>query len=93
MNDDKSAISKLRYHEKKETGEWSDGKYIEVSELSKKIFNDEIIAWAGIIDNENGQYRNVCKIIPMIKDGVFYISSVSDENETNNLENLPGYEK
>lgn len=93
MNEDKTAISKLRYHEILDNGEWSSGKLINVEELSKKLFNDEIVAWAGTIDNDNNQFSNVCKIVPMIQDGVFYVTSVTDDEKSNNLENLPGYEK
>ena len=93
MNEDNSAISKLYYYEKDDNNKWSDEKTIDVSNLSKKIFNDEIIAWAGRLDNTNHQFANVCKIIPMIKDGYLYVTSVSDEDESNNLENLPGYVK
>lgn len=93
MNEEKTAIAKLKYFEKKDDGKWSVSKIIDVRSLSKGIYNDEIIAWAGHIDNDNHKFSNVCKIVPQIDNGCYYVTSVTDGDKSNNLENLPGYEK
>ena len=93
MNKEGTAISKLKYVESKGDGKWSEPKFIEVDSLSKSIYNDEIIAWAGCVDNKNNKFTNVCKVVPQIIDGQYYVTSVTDGDETNNLENLPGYIK
>lgn len=93
MNKEKTAIAKLKYFEKKEDGKWDNSKTIDVSSLSKSIYNDEVIAWAGHVDNDNHKFANVCKVVPQITDGQYYVTSVTDGDESNNLENLPGYIK
>lgn len=93
MNDEKTAISKLKYVEAKGDGKWSEPRFIDVNSLSKSIYNDEIIAWAGRVDNKNNKFTNVCKVVPQIIDGQYYVTSVTDGDVSNNLENLPGYVK
>ena len=93
MNKEETAIAKLKYYEKKSDGHWSESKTIEVDVLSKNIYNDEIVAWAGRLDNSNHQFANVCKIVTQITNGQYYVTSVTDGDESNNLENLPGYIK
>lgn len=63
-------------------------KWVDASELAKSIYNDEIVAWGGTVDNTNNCFRKICKIIPMKKGGQLFLTSVNDENDENNLENF-----
>ena len=85
----------LRYYGKavfEETYDFADSLVAE-SDFLKSIYNDEVIAWAGHVDNDNHKFANVCKVVPQITNGQYYVTSVTDGDESNNLENLPGYIK
>lgn len=63
-------------------------RWINAEELAKSIYFDNIIAWGGTVNNSEKCFENVCKIIACRDGSHFYLSSVNDSNETNNLENF-----
>ena len=61
--------------------------------LAKKLLVGEVFMYAGKYDSKSDSFKNVAVVIPMIKDGEYYITSVTDDKKTNNLENLPFYDE
>lgn len=66
-----------------------ENKWIRASELSQKILKGELFVYAGNYNDSDKKFENVCIVVPMIKDGEYYITSITDDKKTNNLENLP----
>lgn len=87
--DSNGTITKVKYYNPSE----SKNCWITVSILSKKLLDGCVFAYAGVYNNKDNSFDNTCVVIPMIKDEEYYITSVTDDKKTNNLDKIPIYEK
>lgn len=87
--DENETITNIKYYDSSDnSNHWTT-----VKALSKKLLDGEVFIYAGKYDKESDSFKNVCIVIPMIKDGDYYITSVTDDKKTNNLDHLPLYDK
>jgi hypothetical protein len=89
QTDSNGTITKVKcYDASSNSSSW-----ITVKEISKMLLDGTVFAYAGKYDSLSHEFKNICVVVPMIKDGDYYITSVTDDKKTNNLEALPVYEK
>ena len=87
--DENGTITQIKYYDSSNKSiNW-----ISVKKISKMLIDGEAFVYAGKYDSASDAFKNVCVVIPMLKDGDYYITSVTDDKKTNNLENLPIYKK
>ena len=74
-------IDKIRVAQYNNEGSFTNISYISANELGRMIFYDEAIVWAGHVDNENGRFIKVSKLIPTFVGGKMSVTSISDDAE------------
>ena len=85
-----SVISHVKYFFRKEDGT-IDIFVRTVEQVAKCIYLNQWQAWAGVFDKDSQSFKNAAKVVPGIKDGNIYLTTISDDYKTNNLENLPKF--
>ena len=87
--DNNGTITKVKYYNPSESKNY----WVAVSSLSKKLLDGSVFAYAGVYSDSDKSFNNICVVVPMIKDEEYYITSVTDDKKTNNLDKIPIYEK
>lgn len=83
-------ISHVKYFFKNNDGNISE--YIApVDVVAKHIYFNQWQAWAGEYREKEKCFMNASKVVPGIKDGFIFLTTISDDYKTNNLEYLPRF--
>ena len=83
-------ISHVKYFFKKEDG--TVGEFVmPVEQVARCIYLNQWQAWAGLFDKNNQMFDNAAKVVPGVKNGKIYLTTISDDYKSNNLENLPRF--
>lgn len=68
------------------------GEYVmSVEKVARFIYLNQWQAWAGVYDKSSQSFNNASKVVPSIKNGKIYLTTISDDYKSNNLENLPRF--
>ena len=89
VDKDDGALSKVYYY-RFENDKFVT-KYANVQWFATRLILNEYVAYCGRVSNET--LTNVAKVLPMVKDGKPYLTTMVDDTDTNNLIALSDYYK